>query len=60
MGDEEVPRLKEQIAQLQAEREQTETVFAQLERQFTDITGRHAAVVSDRDKLQASNAALGS
>ena len=54
----ELAACREEVAQLHAERETTETVFAQLEQQFTSLSATHAAVVAERDRLAAANAAL--
>lgn len=57
--DPSVAQLKAELAELKAEREQSESVFTQLERQFHDQQEEVSSVRADRDRLSQANRALG-
>ena len=55
----ELAQLQAEIAELRAERDQSESVFSQLERQFREQQEDVSSVRSDRDRLAQSNRLLG-
>lgn len=57
--DASVAQLKAEIAELKAERDQSESVFTQLERQFHEQQEEVSSVRADRDRLNQANRTLG-
>ena len=59
MAESVVAQLRAELSELQAEREQSEAVFGQLERQFREQQEEVSSVRTDRERLAQANRALG-
>lgn len=59
MADDDVSALRAKVAELTAEREQADAVFAVLERQFGSLQDEHAGVSGERARLQQAHGQLG-